>query len=333
MKIISYLIILLSLFSCSSSDVKDAIDIIDGLPRKEIDSSLLGVSAFVNDSRFGAIEAQFAEVKSTLGISFVRILFAWNDQVQSSSDSAPDFSFYDDIAAGIPDGVDALVVLTGLPSWMSDSQQWLGGNPRTTFVERWARRVMRRYGGNPRIIGWQIWNEPNDFENADNTTLSLVSSPDNYVEMVASARAVSDDIAPSKYVVNAATTSINQDYPATRNYNRALRDAGIEEFIDAYAVHYYGSNYENVIRDGGIADFLNSLVRPVWITESGERGVNNQLAYVEQTWPFLKEQIPGIERIYYYQFTDTEPATLTFGLRNLDSAFPVSDLYVYLRDK
>lgn len=151
--------------------------------------------------------------------------------------------------------------------------------------------------------------------------------------MLALANSVAKDAAPGKLLLNAATTAINQNFPETRDYNRAMRDAGAVDLVDVWAVHYYGKQYENVIRSGGVADFLNGLNKPVWITESGAQGVNNQLAYAEEVWPYLQEHIDRLERIYYYQFTEATPPDTTYGLRNLSASMPVSDLYTYLRDR
>jgi hypothetical protein len=140
-------------------------------------------------------------------------------------------------------------------------------------------------------------------------------------------------LAPGKLVVMAASESIQQDFPNHLRYNKQLRDMGAEGLVDVWNVHYYGSGYESVVTSNGVADFLNSLTLPIWVTESGESGVNSQLPYVETTWPFLREEVPGITRFYYYQFSDTLPATESYGLHTADPQFPVSDLYVYLRDR
>ncbi|MBX7145266.1 MAG: cellulase family glycosylhydrolase, partial [Oligoflexia bacterium] len=47
----------------------------------------------------------------------------------------------------------------------------MDGNPRLTFVEKWVRQVIQRYKGSPRVVGWEIWNEPNMVANQDNITL------------------------------------------------------------------------------------------------------------------------------------------------------------------
>jgi hypothetical protein len=321
------------ILSCNgASGLKDVIDASINVPRKDIDTSILGVNAFASDARFGSPATQLNEVKNTLKLKYVRLLFAWTDAVQASPSASPNFSFYDQLAASIPSGVDALVVLTGLPSWMSDEANWAGGNPRTTFVDSWVKKVAKRYGGNGRIVGFQIFNEPNMTANPENGVLGIDSSPENYVEMLGRAFSAIRDVAPGKLVVNAATTAINQNYPDSLDYNRALRDSGAEQFLDRWAIHYYGSQYENVVRGSGVADVLNSLGKPIWVTESGAQGIGQQLEYGERTWPFLKEEIPGIQRIYQYQFAEPTDPTVTYGLKNLSST-PASDLYVFLRDR
>lgn len=339
----TFLSFLLSFFivACNSSDrdrIGDAIDnpsdisdIIEGIDRKPIDTTRMGVNAFGNKPAFGSPCAQFAEVRDTLKLKYIRILFQWNNAVHPSPDSPISYGFYDDLARCIPAGTDALVVLTGLPTWMGDRNNWIDGNPRTTFVERWVRPLINRYASNRRIIGFQIWNEPDFDTDADNSILEMVDNPENYVEMLARAHSISKDIAPGKLVVNATTTGLVQRFPATLNYNIAMRDAGIQNFTDVYAIHYYGMQFEKFI--AGARGFLQSLSRPIWITESGIKGMTQQLAYVETVWPYLREQVPGIDRIYYYQFGSETAPEDSFGLRNTSPTSPVSDLYIFLRDR
>lgn len=322
-----------ALSACNSSSLKDAIDIIDGVPRKDIDVTKTGVNAFASDDRFGTPEQQMLEVRDTLKLPYVRILFAWTDAVQGSPSGTPNFGFYDEVLDAVPEGVDALIVLSGLPSWMSSSANWIDGNPRLTFVEKWVRQVIMRYKGSPRVVGWEIWNEPNMLANADNTTLDIAANPSNYVELLRRSYELSRQFAPGKLVVSAATTSINQNFPESLDYNRGMRDAGLRTYADVYGVHFYGKQYENVVRNGGVADYLNGLGLPIWITESGAQGVTEQLGYVEEVWPFLSDKIDNIQRFYYYQFAEDSASANTYGLRNLDPGAAISDLYVYLRDR
>jgi len=316
---------------CNSNDVEEAIDVADGVPRKTIPEDRLGVNAFVNDGRFGSPKEQFGDIRR-LGIRWARVLFSWNNAVQSSPSKSPFFGFYDDILNGVPEDMKVLVILTGVPSWVNNSANWVGGSARSTFVEQWVRPVVERYKNDPRVEGFQIWNEPNMVENSMNTVLRVADNPANYVEMLAMAHNVIKDIAPDKLVVSAATTAINQNYPASLNYNRSMRDAGAQNFLDVWGVHYYGKQFENVVRDDGVRDFLQGISSRIWVTESGERGVSSQLAYGEQVWPFLLDKVSDIERIYIYQYTEDADPTSTYGLRNSSSSAPLSDLYVWLRD-
>ena len=106
-----------------------------------------------------------------------------------------------------------------------------------------------------------------------------------------------------------------------------------EIILDIWNIHYYSEAFENVVASGGVGPFLRSLGKPIWVTESGEQGPNNQLAYAETVWPFLKEEIPQIERFYYFQYGETGPIGSNFGLRTTDPSAPVSDLYISLRDQ
>jgi hypothetical protein len=334
MKIRTLIFVLLSLCSvaCSSSEVEDALDLAQGLPRKDIDRSRMAINAFANDARFGSAGQQFREVRDELGISRVRILIQWNSGHHPDPASSPEWGFFDSILDALPANMRALLVVTGLPGWMSNSDNWIDGNPRTTFVERWVRPVVRRYGRKGNVEAIQIWNEPNMVENDENQVLGIANNPELYVEMAMRASAVVREIAPGLTIVGTATTAINQNFPSTLDYNRGMRDAGLDIYIDKWGMHYYGKQEERVLQGGGVRDFINGLSLPIWITESGEQGVNNQLAYGETIWPFLVDKMPSIERIYMYQFSEDSPADITYGLKTLDTAFPVSDLYVWFRD-
>lgn len=302
------------------------------LPEKELNFKKLGINAFLNDPQFGSIDDQLHELRSTLHLRQIRVLFNWNNQVQPTANSAIDFSFYDEIISSLPKKMRVLVILNGLPSWMSTSANWIDANPRKTFIERWVKPVVTRYRKRKKIIAWQVWNEPNATSDEENVILEVDSSPENYLEMLSLASDTIRDITPKKLVVSAATTAIGQNWPETLDYNQALKDAGAESVLDIWGVHYYGTHLETLLL-GGVADFMNSLSKPIWITESGERGVNNQLSYAKQIWPFLLEQVPGIKRIYQYQFTEDSAANNTYGLKNPDQSAPVSDLYIYIRDR
>lgn len=327
--VISVIGLLCVLVGCNSS-VKEVIDAIDGVPRKEIITARHGINAFVNDSRFGSINQQFLTVRDTLKLDYVRVLFSWGDGQQPTPDSKLNLDFYDQILNELPSGLDVVVLVTGAPSWMSNSANWTNGNPRQTFVEKFARPVFERYANRGQVTAWQIWNEPNNPSIADNDRLELTNSPVNFAELTSRSASAARSASPGKRVVCGATTAINQNFPETLDYNRAARDSGALDNCDVAAVHYYGQQFENLVRGGGVADYLNGLNKTIWVTESGAQGVNAQLKYGEETWAFLFEKVPAIERIYIYQLTEASPSGVTYGLLNLDPGATVSDLYVEL---
>ena len=327
------LLLLLASIGGIGCDAQDLLDVaLDPPKRKPIDTSIVGVNNFFVLDEFGSIEDQFLEIRDKLGIKFVRILFAWTDGVQSGPNAPLNYSFYDRIVESIPPGMDVVIVLAHTPTWITNPANWIENNPRITFALEWVRPTVRRYANNPRIIGWELWNEPDLTVVASDAALE-VTIPEKYAELIAYSTNEVRRGDPGKLVVMGATRSIQQQFPTTLRFNKTLKDLGLEDMVDVWNVHYYGSNYESVVTTNGIRDFLNSLKIPIWITESGEQGPNKQLAYVETAWPFLKEKIPGIARFYYYEFASNAPIDQNYGLRTGDPALPVSDLYVYLRDR
>lgn len=298
-----------------------------------IDWDEVGINAFVNEPEFGTPAQQFSEVQTDLGLSFVRVLFDWNDAIQSAPGATIDFSFYDDIINSLPDGVDALVILTGIPSWMEDSSNWINNNPRLTFVSYWVSSVIERYGSNNKIVAWEVWNEPNMTTNNDNVVLQLDSSPENYVEMLQAAYSLIREKTPDKLIVGAATTSINEDYPHPLHYNRGMKAAGAEQYMDKWGLHYYGKELIHFLNPEGGAEFLNTLTIPIWMTESGQKGSTEQLQYVQEIWPIIIDSVKNLERIYIYQFTEDTPADSTYGLRTMNPTSTYSNLYNFLKDR
>lgn len=317
-----------SLASCS--DAGDIVEIaLDPPKRKPIDLTKLGTNNFFNVPQFGTNAQQYSNMQQ-LKVKHVRILIAWLDGTQPTPTSPIDYSFYDNIINSAPAGIDILPVVVHVPTWMTNPSNWQNGDPKATFVNKWLVPLVQRYKNNPRVVGWEIWNEPNASVLDQDRVMGFDSNPSNYVALLAQARSAIKSIDPSKLVVMAATTSLNQNYPNTLNYNKEMLNLGVAALTDVYNIHYYGTNYDKVIVRDGIADTVNGAGKPVWVTESGEQGVSKQLAYAETTWPFLAEKIPAIQRIYQYQYGETQPPESTYGLRNTSTTAPVSDLYNYL---
>ncbi|MBL7661978.1 cellulase family glycosylhydrolase [bacterium] len=329
-KISVFALIICSLANCQVSDkIKE---LTDKPSRKPLDRSLIGVNNFFVESGFGSINTQYRDIKSNLKIPYVRVLLAWTDAVQPSPGASPNYSFFDSILNQVPAGVDILPVVVHTPNWMNNPANWIDANPRKTWVERWLKPTVQRYASNNKIVGWEVWNEPDLTVVASDTALGL-TDPAKYLELLQFSRDAIKAADPGTQIVIAATQSIQQNYPDHLNYNRTLRDLGARNLVDVWNIHYYGEQFEKVSASGDIADFLNSLNMPIWVTESGQQGPNNQLAYAETTWPFLKDKIPNISRIYYYIYASSfSPVEQNYGLRTSNSSLPVSDLYVHLRD-
>lgn len=304
---------------------------IDLFPEEDLDRSTIAINAFGNESAFGSPSQQFQEIRNTLGIDTMRLLFAWSNEVQPGPSVRPDFSFYDDLIKSIPPGSQAIIVIANLPAWMHQSENWRRNDPGFTLFRRWIRKVVLRYRRKRKVIGFQIWNEPNDVNNMENQVLGYADSPEQYVALANRSARLIRRRAKKKKVIGAATTSIIQNFPETLDYNQAMADAGLENHVDIWGLHIYGTSLERFYF--GVFDFLDELSVPIWVTESGAKGVFEQKEYVRRVWPLLKDEIPGIEKFFYYRFAEaTDPAS-TFGLKNPSRENPVSDLYIYLRDE
>lgn len=324
------ILILFFLLSCAACNAGDVINDIAGIPGREtLDKSVIGVNNFFLDrDKFGTVGAEFSEIKNTLGLRYVRVLAAWTEGTQPTPSSTASFDYTDEIVASAPSGVDILLVLAHTPAWMADSNNWIDGNPRKTFVENWVKPAARRYSRWGNVIGYQIFNEPSAISVQSDAALGL-QTPGNYFELLQLSAAAIRTINASKKVVGAATESIQQNFPHNLDYNKSLRDLGAQDYLDVWAVHIYGKQFEKF---AAVFEFMDSLHVPVWITESGEQGPNEQLAYAEQMWPFLTKREAKIERIYQYEFASTAPLEQNFGLKTDDPSAPVSDLYIWLRD-
>jgi hypothetical protein len=297
------------------------------LPRQEVNVSKIGLNAFGNEPIFGSPEEQYEEIRNELGIRQLRLLFAWTDDVQPSPNSPLNHSFHDALIDSLPAGTEALIVLANMPDWMSDPVNWVHGNPRTTFFRKWVRPIVRRYKRKRKIVAFQIFNEPDSTSFFESSVLGSVDSPENYMELLRRSSRFIKRVS-NKKVVAAATTSILQNFPETLNYNKRLHELGLEQYSDVTGIHLYGESVERYYF--GIGDFLKSLQNPIWVTESGQRGADEQLNYVERVWPFFEKEIPLIERFYYYQFAENSPSNSSFGLRNTSDNQPLSDFYLHL---
>ena len=113
----------------------------------------------------------------------------------------------------------------------------------TWFVEQWVKPTVSRYAGNGKIVGYQVWNEPNNADFPENNVIDVLTTPLNFLELISLAYDAIKGIDGGKLVLNGSTTSIAQKFPTTFSYNKDLVDAGITSVVDRFAIHYYGNNH------------------------------------------------------------------------------------------
>jgi hypothetical protein len=304
-------------------DVGDLGDLIFGnggqIPREK-----LGVqNEFVANPK-GDAAAQGADIGTTLALRHVRTSFTFDEGFLPGEAASPNFSRFDATLAATPPDGDLLPILAYAPRWLANRADW-----KSVFVERYVIPLLDRYGSDPRIGGWEIWNEPDAFCNGRVAPPGVLDcSPQDYVDLVA--RVVPEIRRRSgAAIVGTATTSINQSFPRHLDFNKAMVGAGLLPLIDVYTFHWYGEQLEK-LTFGGIADFLNGTGKRVWCTESGEQGSTKQLQHAEDVFPALDDDIDRLERIYIFTYFDGATSASTYGL--VSSEGIESDLYQFLRD-
>ena len=228
-----YFTILMSITGCGS-DAKELLDLALNPPsRKTIDTSRMGINAFFVNPGFGTIEERYNDIQNNLGIKSIRVLLAWTNEVQPTPNSPINFSLFDNILNSAPPGVEILIVATHTPDWMTNSANWVNGNPRLTWVEKWFKPVLQRYKNNPRIVGYEIFNEPNLLLVQSDSVLGL-GAASNYFELLSMGAAAVRSIAPNVLVVLGATESINQKFPQNLDYNKELQELGAADLVDIW---------------------------------------------------------------------------------------------------
>lgn len=304
--------------------VDDLGDLIFGNGGK-IPRGKLGIqNEFVSNPK-GDPGAQGADIRNTLGLRHIRTSFFFDESFLPSEGARPNFSRFDTILASIPPDTDLLPILAYAPQWLANRADW-----KDVFINRYVIPVLDRYGNDGRIIGWEIWNEPDGFCNGRVAPPGVLDcSPGDYVDLAART-APEIRKRSGALIVGAATTSINQSFPSHFDYNKNMVGAGLLPLIDVYNFHWYGEQLEK-LTFGGIADFLNSTGKLVWCTESGDRGSTRQLQHAEDVFPAFDDSIDNLDRIYIFTYFDGAGSANTFGLVSAEGI--ESDLYQFLRDQ
>lgn len=278
--------------------------------QKELNRSNLGINCFFDQPIFKSnnLVMQGIDIRDNLRIDIVRIMFDWNDSVQSTSTSQIDWSAYDDIIRSLPVGLKALIIIAGEPSWLEKEPK-----KRKSFRSH-CHNVIDRYKNEPKILGWQIGNEVDASSSHENEDYSFVSKPAFYMEVMYDVASYSKRVAPNKLVVGAATSSIIQNFPDTLKYNQKMKEFGEERLVDVWAIHYCGESPWSLLRPGGVLDFLQSIKKPIWITKMSCDNQQNHIQYFEKHVNFLELKVPNIQKFFIYQYNaitlDTDMSSL-----------------------
>ncbi len=75
--------------------------------------------------------------------------------------------------------------------------------------------------------------------------------------------------------------------------------AGVEQSCDVVGLHVYDREV--------IAELAGLTERPIWITETGVVGPDNHLGWVREVYPELRDRLPTVERIFFFELFDLAP--------------------------
>ena len=294
--------------------------------KKDLPIDKMGVNCFFNVPELGSVQEQERDINENLNINKIRILCNWDNASQYSKDAAPNLSFTDNVLNNLQLDSEIIMVIASCPTWLED----IDPAKRIDYFISFCESVMSKYKDNPRVVGYQIGNEPNSPGFPSNRVLDFLN-PDNYLLALARAYRFEKELGGSKLILLAATTSIVQSYRDTIEYNERLLSQNVEKFCDVYCIHYYGDrSFVNFMRPNGAYQFMKRIKRHIWITEIGENSFNKHVDYARVVIPYLLKTIPNIKRLYWYQY-DGAGSTESFGLKNANGA--LSRLYAYISNK
>ena len=185
--------------------------------------------------------------------------------------------------------------------------------------------IVERFADDPRVVGWQLENEPNNLEPG-----FLGWTPQQYAAWL---REVAPQVRARKgrdqLIVSAATTPIWDLWPTVYEWNlEFLAEEALFE-VDVWAMHVYGSSFSRLPDVREIHDVAVEMTNGrVWVTEFGHPDDAEEVDYAKQLPAALA--LGGIvpERWSWYAWNDHE---LGFALE--DESGQASPLLTELRNR
>ena len=232
-----------------------------------------------------AATADFPEMAAN-DVGFVRTGFVYhqaNSEIPVPADPVYDWTTFDAIVTGAAEqGIDVLPVLLGTPGDTERGSTPLDTPETTDDWKDYLAELVRRYGPdgafwaeNPLvplhpIEDWQVWNEPNSFNNwAD-------PDPKGYGKLLSISAKVIHAEDPAADVVSAGVISkpVNRRAEDGDVYlKKMLRSKAAARAADTIAIHPYTGAVKDVKKQikltRTVLDKAKLKKTPIWITEIG----------------------------------------------------------------
>ncbi|MBN2120566.1 MAG: cellulase family glycosylhydrolase [Candidatus Omnitrophica bacterium] len=267
------------------------------------------------------------ELIKNLGVSIIRLDFAWNDIEKERNEL--DFKRHDYIVkACAENNIQILGVLGYSPDWTK--AQWNQPPPDPELFIKFVEKTVKRY---PQILYWEIWNEPDA-----RTYWQPQDDMKTYTKLLKPAYSAIKKVNPKSLVLLGGLTT--EGFYA---FKSVLRQGGGDCF-DIMNFHaFVGPFRENALEEIGykIKHIRNELKKfnlnkKIWITEIGCPGTpqktcswwlgecpdeKQQAEFLEKIYEFLLSQ-ENVEKIFWAFFQDTNDhfhsGVDKFGLIRLD---------------
>jgi hypothetical protein len=312
------------------------------------------------DTRFGAVEAYRApERADAIGVSWMRLVFAWNELQKAGPGSWNRFYFRDDLLdRELASGRQVVGVIVGTPAWAGDGTTRSVPHgldlPPEDPGNGWAafcNQIAERYRG--RIDHWVLWNEP-DVWDESSPAYTWSGSVEACARLVSVGyRAMKRANPDARVALPGLTYWWDEAHHRPQYFGRLLEALASDPeaprhgwYFDAVVLHLYNEPEGLARAPARFREILaeRGLTRQIWVNETNvtawddparplPRGdfrvtMDEQASFIVQA--FALGLASGVERISVYPFVDAaQPSEYEpLGLVRTDhSTRPAYDAY------